>query len=443
MERIGKPFRTTVVGSVMDLRIEGGRTMKTIIIGCLTLGLVMTCAVAGSQQDEPQAPVTSEPLTGTLHRITCLDNVHSVASIGSDGVLLVDTCYDRTADAMREAIDELVDNPAGEIRYILNTHAHGDHVGGNAMLGPRATIVAHRTVRERMGRYFALPPVSVEGLPDILIDHELTVVFNGEQIRLIPIGRNAHSDGDVVVLFVESNVAFLGDLVFADSYPGADLGMGGDVDGLVATIQELVEMLPEDARLIPSHGREYTMDDLARYGRMTVETAAAVRRETTAGGGAGVDESVLEEWQAEWGNGIQSAAGWIANIAASDTGGRRTPISAPLTETIVSDGIEAAVARYHRLKEERPDDYDFGENQLNMLGYQLLARSMVSEALEVFKLNVAAFPEAFNPYDSLGEAYLAAGNTELAIANYSKSLELNPDNDNARQVLQGIRSTAE
>jgi glyoxylase-like metal-dependent hydrolase (beta-lactamase superfamily II) len=412
--------------------------MKRMLVVTVTLGFLMTGSIASSQQDDARSAVTVEPLTGSLHKITCLDNVHAVVSVGNDGVLLVDTCYGRTAEALRAVIHETAGADA-DVRYILNTHAHNDHVGGNAALGARAAVIAHRTVRERMGSYFSLPPASDEGLPDILLEDELTVVFNGERIRLIPVGRNAHTDGDVVVLFVESNVACLGDLVFADSFPGADLALGGDVDGLSATIRELVEKLPGDARLIPSHGREYTMEDLARFGRMLDGTVATVRREMKAGGGT-IDEGVLEQWQAEWGDGIQPAGTWIANIAANDAAKRRPSISAPLTETIVSDGIEAAVERYHRLKSQRRDDYDFAENQLNTLGYQLLARSMVSEAIEVFKLNVAAYPEAFNPYDSLGEAYLAAGDTELAVANYSKSLELNPDNDNARQVLHEIRA---
>ena len=101
----------------------------------------------------------------------------------------------------------------------------------------------------------------------------------------------------------------------------------------------------------------------------------------------------------------------------------------------MQDGVDAAIAAYHRLEAEEPEHWSFAENELNTLGYQLLARDMVGEAIEVFELNVAAYPEAFNTYDSLGEAYMTAGNNELAVANYRRSLELNPDNTNATAML--------
>ena len=110
-----------------------------------------------------------------------------------------------------------------------------------------------------------------------------------------------------------------------------------------------------------------------------------------------------------------------------------------MTEVLVQDGVQAAVSRYRHLKKEEPENWSFAENELNMLGYQLIARDRIDEAIVIFELNVEAFPEGFNTYDSLGEAYMTAGRTEAAITNYERSLKLNPDNTNAVAMLARIR----
>src|SRR5436190_7145118 len=108
--------------------------------------------------------------------------------------------------------------------------------------------------------------------------------------------------------------------------------------------------------------------------------------------------------------------------------GPRRSIAETLNYTIGEKGIDAAVTQYRDLKANKANDYDFSEGELNTLGYQLLRGGKKREAIEIFKLNVEAFPKGFNTYDSLGEAYMVNGDKENAIANYKKSLELNPTN---------------
>lgn len=114
-----------------------------------------------------------------------------------------------------------------------------------------------------------------------------------------------------------------------------------------------------------------------------------------------------------------------------------------LAKTITDKGVAAGIAEYHDLKAKQANQYDFGEEELNRLGYQLLQRGKRDEAIEIFKLNVEAYPKGFNTYDSLGEAYMVAGNKELAIVNYKKSLELNAANRNATETLKRLESKAE
>ena len=115
----------------------------------------------------------------------------------------------------------------------------------------------------------------------------------------------------------------------------------------------------------------------------------------------------------------------------------KPPVAEALGEALETGGAEAAIARYHELKEHHADDYDFGEGQLNNLCYQLMATGDPAGAVKLCKLNVELFPESFNPHDSLGEAYKTAGETALAIQSYARSLELNPENTNAvRQLME-------
>jgi tetratricopeptide (TPR) repeat protein len=109
-----------------------------------------------------------------------------------------------------------------------------------------------------------------------------------------------------------------------------------------------------------------------------------------------------------------------------------------LRRVIEAQDIAAAVRLYHELKKTQADRYDFSERELNVLGYELLGAGRVKEAVEIFKLNVEAYPQAFNTYDSLAEAYAAQGERELAIKNYRRSLELNPQNTNAADRLKEL-----
>lgn len=122
---------------------------------------------------------------------------------------------------------------------------------------------------------------------------------------------------------------------------------------------------------------------------------------------------------------------WFTNV-------RTMSIAQALRRTLDEQGAESAIKLYHELKKSRPEAYDFSERELNQFGYELLGRGDVQKAIEIFKLNVAVYPQAFNTYDSLGEAYLAAGQKDLSVKNYQKSLELNPQNTNATDALKRI-----
>jgi glyoxylase-like metal-dependent hydrolase (beta-lactamase superfamily II) len=427
----------------MRIRQEGRAAKWSSIVktrSCLVLLVwisVITVQVTAQDTGQPP-PVEVSLITGHLHQLRCNDNVGVIASIGDDGTLLVDTGYAGTATAVS---DELAKLGSGPVRIIVNTHGDGDHVGGNPALGDAAVIVAHPGVRRQMGRYFALPVVDAAGLPSVTVTEDATIHFNNDVIRLLPM-PGGHTAADMVVHFTQSRIACIGDLVLLGTFPNADPGRGGDAQRLIEVLNELHKNLPADTTLVAAHGGVFTMAELEAYIEMIEGTVAAVAAEVAAGRSFSeiVERNPLAQWGAwespEVGLSFES---WIAEIHASLTGSFTQSICAPVTEALVEDGVGAAVTRYRQLKEEEPEDWRFAENELNMLGYQLLARDRVDDAIVILELNVEAFPDGFNTYDSLAESYMIAGRTEEAIANYERSLELNPDNTNAVTMLARLR----
>jgi hypothetical protein len=115
------------------------------------------------------------------------------------------------------------------------------------------------------------------------------------------------------------------------------------------------------------------------------------------------------------------------------------PVADTLLMVIFDKDVKTAIEVYHDLKDNYENDYNFKEGQLNTLGYQLMQGGRVKDAIEIFKLNVEEFPDSFNVYDSLGEGYMADGNTKLAIKNYEKSIKLNPKNENGKKMLEKLK----
>jgi hypothetical protein len=117
----------------------------------------------------------------------------------------------------------------------------------------------------------------------------------------------------------------------------------------------------------------------------------------------------------------------------------KKPVKDTMILVIFEKDVKTAIEVYYDLKDSYPDDYNFKENQLNELGYELMQGGRAKDAIEIFKLNVEQFPKSFNVYDSLGEGYMIDGNTKLAIKNYEKSMELNPNNDNGKKMLEKLK----
>ena len=289
----------------------------------LLLTVVLLFAVsAHAQTDFSKVEIKATKVAGNVYMLQGAGGNIGV-SVGDDGLLIVDDQFAPLADKIRAALKGLADK---KLRFILNTHWHGDHTGGNVAFGPEATIIAHDNVRKRLATeqkstvFNSTTPASPkEALPVITFNDSLSVHFNGEDIRAIHF-PHGHTDGDSVIFFSTSNVVHLGDDFFAGRFPFVDLESGGSVDGLVKNIGELIAKIPADAKLIPGHGPISTLDDLKSYHRMLQQTTEIVRGKITAG--KTLDQIKTEglpaEW-APWGTGFIKTDRWVETIYKSLT----------------------------------------------------------------------------------------------------------------------------
>ncbi len=202
-------------------------------------------------------------------------------SAGSDGVILIDDQYAPLTPKIEAAVHEL---DPGAIRFVINTHWHGDHTGGNENLaGKGALVVAHDGVRRRLSvdsfnEFFqrATPAAKPAAWPVITFNEEMSFHQNGEDIRIFHVPQ-AHTDGDVVVHFRKSNVMHLGDLYFNGLYPFIDVDSGGSWSGLLGAIDRILETADEETRIIPGHGPMSRRGDLVAYRDMLAFTGDRMR----------------------------------------------------------------------------------------------------------------------------------------------------------------------
>jgi len=259
--------------------------MKARRIAAFTLAALAVVAAAGfaaAQQNFDNVQMKAEHVNGNVWMITGAGGNIGV-SVGPDGTLIIDDQFAPLAEKIRASLKEL--NAAGKLKFIVNTHFHGDHTGSNPVFGPEAPIVAQTNVRERLKKGNPAgnpPPMDKAGWPVITFDESVSIHFNGEEIKAIHF-PHGHTDGDSVIFFTGSNVVHMGDDFFAGHFPFVDINSGGSVDGLTKNIGDILAKLPAGTKLIPGHGPVSTLDDLRAYHNMLVETTELVRAQIKAG----------------------------------------------------------------------------------------------------------------------------------------------------------------
>ncbi len=220
---------------------------------------------------------------------------------GEQGVLLVDDLFENTVTEVESAVSGLVKGP---LVWLINTHWHGDHTGGNAHFGARARIVAHANVRRRLadGSNAGGGAADPLALPVVTYDAGLSLHFAGEEVAVLHV-PGAHTDGDSVVWFKGSNVVHMGDLYFQLGYPFIDLASGGSLQGLIAGVRSVLERVPADARFIPGHGEVTGAEGLREYLAMLEQVRDRVQEALDQGLGEEelVNLRLTEDLDGRWG----------------------------------------------------------------------------------------------------------------------------------------------
>ena len=249
-------------------------------------------------------------------------------SVGDDGAFLVDDQFAPLTGKILAAIATLTEAP---VRFVVNTHFHGDHTGGNENLGKAgAIIVAHENVRNRMsmeqfreshGR--SSPASPPEALPVVTFTEGLTFHWNGDQIRVFHDRMgHAHTDGDAIVHFVQANVIHMGDTYFNGMYPFIDVNSGGDVRGLIQVVNRVIHMADDDTKIIPGHGPLSNRAELTAYRDMLQAVVRAVEEgmEKALGLDAIVAQNPTRIYDAAWGGGFITSEALVGAIYQSMQG---------------------------------------------------------------------------------------------------------------------------
>ena len=279
----------------------------------LAPGTVLALAAATTAIAQPAArfaavEVKATHVAGAVHMLEGAGGNIGV-SAGADGVLMVDDQFAPLAERIAAAIAEIGD---GAPKIVLNTHFHGDHTGGNAHFGRTGAILAHANVRARL----VDGGMAAAGLPVVTFLDRLRLHFNGDEIDVIHLPRG-HTDGDSIVWFKDSRVVHLGDHFFKGRFPFVDVPNGGSVDGLLANLGSVIDMLPADTRVIPGHGTLASVADVAESIDVIRHSQAAVREAVAAGTVDDLKRNGFGRWD-EWGAGFINTERWIDIVVASD-----------------------------------------------------------------------------------------------------------------------------
>lgn len=270
-------------------------------------------------QDPPAVEAVVTPVAGSVHLLVGQGGNLGV-SAGSDGVFVIDDQYAPMTENILKALARLNPSPP---KFVVNTHWHFDHTGGNENFGKAgAVIVAHDNVRMRMStdqfiKAFgkAVPAAPSVARPVITFAESVTFHLNGDDIHVFHVPP-AHTDGDSMVHFRKADVLHMGDVFFNGLYPFIDLGSGGSVDGVIAAVDQALALAGPKSRIIPGHGPIASTADLQAYRNML----AGARDKVAALKSAGKSLTEVQAarptaaWDKKWGNGFLKPDNFVAII---------------------------------------------------------------------------------------------------------------------------------
>lgn len=246
------------------------------------LAVLSTASLSAQEPDWSKIEIKAQKVAGNVYMLYGEGGFaggNIGVSVGDDGIVLIDDQFEPLVPKIEAALKGISDKP---VRFVINTHFHGDHTHGNKVFGLKSTIIAHDNVRKRVAadtEFDNQPNTHAprHALPLITFDQSVSVHLNGEELRGIHF-PSGHTDGDTVVFFKGSNVVHMGDDFFNGMFPFIDLAGGGSIKGYLAAGEAVLKQLPADVKIIPGHGPVATRADLESYLAMLKETVAVVQK---------------------------------------------------------------------------------------------------------------------------------------------------------------------
>ena len=289
--------------------------IKLSVMAVLATSLLVS--FAGRAQDEVKFEASK--VRGNIYMITGQGGNIGLFT-GTDGSFMIDDQF----APLTEKIIEVVKSVGGDVpSYLINTHFHGDHSGGNENLGKAGTLIlAHDEVRQRLvnGSFISefgmtAEPASKQALPTVTYSESMHLHINDETVQIIHVPR-AHTDGDSFVVFESANVVHAGDLFFNGFFPFIDGTHGGSVKGMIAGVDAILALTDGDSKIIPGHGPLGNRTDLQRYRDMLAIAYERLLKLKNQGVSAedAVLQAPLEDLAADWGGGIFTADKWIGVV---------------------------------------------------------------------------------------------------------------------------------
>jgi glyoxylase-like metal-dependent hydrolase (beta-lactamase superfamily II) len=280
--------------------------------------MALTAAPATGQQFGDVTIETIEVREGVYMLVGAGGNIG--LSVGEDGTFMIDDQYAPLTKKILEAVHKLTDRP---VRFVINTHWHQDHTGGNENMAAKgAVVVAHENVRKTlstkqfMGAFGREVPPAPEGaLPTITFTESMTFHWNGDELDVVYVGP-AHTDGDAIIHFRKANVIHGGDVYFNGLYPFIDVERGGSIDGMIRAADRILELCDEETRLIPGHGPLSGVKELEAYRDMLKTVSGRIRELVDQGKSR--DEVIAAkptaDLDAAWGKGFLQPDRWVGIV---------------------------------------------------------------------------------------------------------------------------------
>jgi len=273
------------------------------------LALLLLLAAPALAQDFDAVEIKTEKIAEGVYMLVGYGGNIGLA-VGQESTFLVDDQYAPLTDKIRAAVSAVSEIP---VQFVINTHWHGDHTGGNERLGKGgAVIVAHENVRKRLSteqfmEFFerTVPPSPQSALPVITFTRDVKFHLNGEEISVFHVER-AHTDGDVVIHFKKANVIHMGDVYWEGYYPFIDISAGGSIGGVIEAVDHVLPMADQNSFIIPGHGKLSDRAGMLAYRKMLVAVRDRIAAQIESG--MSLDEVIAakptEEFDETWGQGF-------------------------------------------------------------------------------------------------------------------------------------------